>query len=86
LSYRLNEKFNEAFLTIKIVFEFLFDSNLELDELEWITTLWCKIKRDLWKNNSTKYHEITIASYMNEKSDYTSTFLLEEIRMYKIFK
>jgi hypothetical protein len=86
LSYRLKEKFNEAFLTIKIVFDFLVDFNLELDELEWVTTLWCKVKRDLWKAKSTEYQKITIAHYMNMKSDIVDKYLLEEIRIYNSFK
>lgn len=86
LSYRLKEKFEDAFESTKAIYDFLVDFELEINEIEWIVTVWCKIKRDLWKAKSKEHQQITIADYLNIKPKFADKFLLEEIRIYNSFK
>lgn len=86
LSYRLKDKFEDAFDAVKSIYEFLCSFNIEFNELEWLVTTWCKIKRDLWKAKNKSYQKITIASHLNIKNDSVDKFLLEEIRIYSGFK
>jgi hypothetical protein len=86
LSYRLKEKFEDAFESTKAIYDFLVDFELEINEIEWVVTVWCKIKRDLWKAKSKEHQQITIADYLNIKPKFADKFLLEEIRIYNSFK
>lgn len=86
LSYRLKEKFDEALDTIKMTYDFLAKYDLDLAELEWLVTNWCKIKRDLWKAKSTVHQKTTIADYLEIKNGLVDKFLMQEIRMYNSFK
>lgn len=86
MSLRLKEKFEDAFSTLKMIYDFLSNYNLEYNEIEWVVTIWCKIKRDLWKAKLKTYQKITIADYLNIKSELIDKYLLEEVRIYNCFK
>lgn len=91
LSLRLEEKFSEALEEIKKVFEFSQEFELE-NEIDWIVTNWCKIKRDMWKSKKISYTESqkkqTIVDYLGipNNSPISLLFLFEEIRSYYNFK
>ena len=86
LSLRLKEKFDESKEIVKKVYQFLKEFKLERDEMEWVVTNWCKIKRDLWKSKSDQYLKLTIVDLLEIKSDLAFYYLFEEIRIYHFFK
>jgi hypothetical protein len=73
LSQRLNEKYVESQEIIKNIFLLLEDIAQDECEMEWLVTLWCKIKRDICKSNSKKPTEakplsdMTIADLLDIK-------------------
>jgi hypothetical protein len=88
LSFRLKERFEESVQLAKTIYQFLKDFNLEKNEMEWLVTNWCKIKRDLFKVKSSDYLKTTIVDLigLSDCSDLSIYYLLEEIRIYYFFK
>ena len=86
LSYRMKEKFDDAFNTLRTAHEFLVRFDFDAVELEWLITNWCKIKRDLWKAKSTVHQKTTVIDYLDIRESLIDKFLFQEIRTYNYFK
>ena len=86
MSYRFNNKFEEAKTVLKQVFDFLVLFELECLDMEWVVTNWCKIKRDMKKSKSALYTDDTkkmsIVDFLPIKPNLSHKFLIEEKNNY----
>lgn len=86
LSLRFEEKFDESKEVIKKIYEFMNEYHLDKIELEWLTTNWCKIKRDLWKSKKRPYTDedkkLTIVDYLNIQPEHQFVYLFEELKTF----
>jgi hypothetical protein len=58
--------------------------------IEWLVNIWCKIKRDMSKSNSSEYEntikKLTIVDFLSIKNENVFQHLLEEINNYQNFR
>jgi hypothetical protein len=59
-------------------------------DIEWLVTIWCKIKRDMAKSKLSEYDKtlkkLTVVDFLEIKNEFKYQFLLEEIRAYHLFE
>lgn len=89
LSLRLKEKYSEAQEIVKKIYKFFTDVQLDMIDIEWLVTIWCKIKRDMSKSKLSEYDKtikkLTVVDFLGIKNEFKYQFLLEEIRIYHNF-
>ena len=86
LILRLKDRFDEAFDVVRHVYAFIREHELERQELEWLVTNWCKIKRDLWKSQKRTHEKVSIVDYLDISPGNTFLYLIEELHTYNSFK
>ena len=90
LSLRLKEKYSEAKEIVKKIYKFFTDVKLDMIDIEWLVTIWCKIKRDMAKSKLSEYDKtlkkLTVVDFLEIKNEFKYQFLLEEIRAYHLFE
>jgi hypothetical protein len=92
LSLRTEENYDVAKMQLLKIFKFFKNNEQEqeTEEIEWIVTNWCKIKRDMWKSKAYNYtkedKQMTIVDLCNVSPHLVFQYLFEELKYYSIIR